>query len=180
MAIRRPAVEGEDTAQDGKPEEDKREPELLELQAETGLFERQHVEGVQPGGKVHRQHADQRDHRADKQVKGQLHPAVFARLGIAPDDDHQVFGENGHFKEEEQQEQVQRGEDAQDAGRQEHQKGKELARSFFHVPGDQHPAEDDDPGQQDQGEADPVDADVIGNPQVRQPVGPLDKLVPAG
>ena len=53
---------------------------------------------------------------------------VLARLDPAPNDDQQVHGEYGDLIEEEQHEQVERGEDPENAARQNEQEGKELAR----------------------------------------------------
>ena len=132
-----------------------------------------------PDGKIHRQRADQRDHRAQEQVKGQLHRAVIARLWIAPDRDHQVFGEDRQLKEEKQHEQVQRTKHALHAGAQEHQIGEEFARAVFHPPGDHHTRGDHQRAQQHQRDAQAVDPGVIGDAQWLHPPEALDELVAA-
>ena len=92
--------------------------------------------------------------------------AAYSRVFTQPQiDDQQVHREDGDFVEEEQHEQVQRDENAEHAGRQDEQEGKELARAVIDAPGDQHPGEHDDAGQQDQRRAHPVHTHVVGDAQ---------------
>jgi len=52
MTIRRPAVEGEDTSQDAKSQENEWEPEPLEFRRETRFFQFQQVKRAQAGAKI--------------------------------------------------------------------------------------------------------------------------------
>ena len=125
---------------------------------------------------VHGQNTDQRDDRADKQVQRQLHRRIFfARR--TPDGNHDIHREDRQFVEEDQQEQVQRDEDAVDAGHQQHKERHEFADAILDVPRNDHAHHADDARQQHHHQADAVHADVITDAQRGHPRHQRLKLI---
>ena len=186
MAVRRPVVERPDAAQHREAKEGRQEPGILERRGKIGGLEQAHIEGVETRFVVHRQRADESHHRTDEQVQGQFHGGVLARLDPAPNGDQQVHREDGDLVEEEQHEQVERGEDAEHARSQDEQEGKELARTVLNTgrgmlvvnaPRDADAREHDDARQQDERRADAVHAEDQVHAQRGQPGIFLDELV---
>ena len=135
-----------------------------------GLVQLRDAEGVDAGDgvvmEVQEQDAEQHQHRTSQRVEEELDGGVeLARA--APDADQQVHRDQHRFPEHEEQEEIERHEDAQHAGLQ-NQKPDVV---FLHALLDRGPRrEDRDPsqqrGQHDQQERDAVDAEVIPAPMV--------------
>ena len=74
--------------------------------------------------------------------------------------------------EEVEEEQVERGEGAQDAARHDQQQDVELLLALLDLPGDAGRGEGDDGAHQDQADVDAVHADVVADAQAASPRGP--------
>ena len=98
-------------------------------------------------------------------------------LGIAPDADEEVHGDEHHLPEDIEEDEVQSDQRA-DHPRLEEEKGDHV---FLHPEGDRLPGAQDaedgqEGGQQDQEQADPVDAQFIADPVGLNPPPILHKL----
>ncbi len=139
-----------------------------------GLVQGLNAEGVLAGlmeiVEVQEQHGKQHQHRAEQRVEEELDGGVkFSRA--APDADQQIHGDQHGFPENEEEEEIERHEDAQHAGLQD-QKPDVV---FLHPVLDRGPrGEDRNPaqqrGQHDQQEGNAVDAEDVAGADRRDPV----------
>ncbi len=163
MAIWCPGMEREQAPQYAKTHKDEEEPQPLKFRTKACLLQRQEIKSVQSTGKVHGQYPNQSNHGSHKQIKGQLHGAIFAGLWRTPHEDHQILGENGQFKEKEQLKQIQRGKHTKDTARQEHEEGKKLTNPIRNLPGDHHAAKNHKASHQLQGDTQSIHTSMIGD-----------------
>ena len=150
-----------DRESDKESEEEKRfrAPRQNESASLEGILDRGQVESA--GGVVEPNDADEHQDRASHRVEDEFDGGVNAAV-VAPDADEQVHRDEHHFPEEEEEEKVEREEDAYDADFQK-QDGDE---KFFDALLDAAPrTEDGDDGkerrQDDEEHADAVHAEVI-------------------
>ena len=125
---------------------------------------------------IQRQDAQQHQHAADQGVNHELDGRIAAARA-APDGDDEVHGHQHGFPEHEEQQEIERHEDAQHGGLQQQEEGV----VFLQALGDGVPAGEDGEeaqqrGEHDQQQAQPVDADVVGGAERGNPGAPLNEL----
>ncbi len=112
------------------------------------------------------QHQDASHHGVDEELDG----GVDAALGVSPDPDQEVHGDQHHFPENVEEEKVQGDEDPDHPGLQEEEADHELFDLVLDIlPAGDDRDEGEKSGQQNQEEADPVDSQEIGDPVIRDP-----------
>ena len=196
VPVGRPGVERPDPGEDAEPDVEGEEDPALEPQREHGGLELEEGKRRGAGAHVEREDPDQDERRAEEQVERQLHRRVLfrpdARLPVgpredppgphvarrAPDPDQQVHREDGQLVEEEQDEEVQRREDAVHARHERQQQRVELLAPDRHGPRREDARGDDDRRQQHHQQADPVDAELVGDAQRRDQRDLLVELEP--
>ena len=126
---------------------------------------------------VERDEPDQRDERPDAEVQRDLERGVVLLLAPAPDANHDEGRHQRQLMEEVEEEQVQRGESAEDAARHHQQQDVKLLLALLDFPGDTGRRECDDGAHQDQAHVDAVHADVVADAQAGHPGNLLLELV---
>ena len=120
-----------------------------------------------------RQDGEQHQQPADLREQEELHRRVGARL-MPPNGDQEVHGDQHHFPEHEEQEQVQRGEHANHPGEGPQQVELEEAGAFVDFgPGGDDGDQAQKQGQGHHGEAEPVHRQDEVDPEARYPSGLL-------
>jgi hypothetical protein len=143
--------------------------------------EQDHVEaaGVEVDADQHDQQADGADERVEEELDRRV---LFARP--APDADQEVHRQQGDFEEHVEQKEVERQEHAQDARLQEQEQGHVALGHLLDVPGGDAAQQADEGREDDQREAEPVDAHLVLDVERGDPVGLLrhldDALLGAG
>ena len=124
----------------------------------------QNVRQVERAGRVvepqdRHQHQDRAEHR----VQNEFHRGVDAAL-VAPHADHEIHRDQHQFPEDEEEEQIERDENA-DHGRLDHQQRDEEALHVFvdRFPGAENGDRREERGEQDEKQADAVHAEVVVN-----------------
>ena len=182
-----PGVERKDRRLEGEPEEHQEEDQRLLLGRHRHVQEIDKIEGVE-GLRVgrHRRgmvvqieqhHPDQHQHRPGQRVEDVLQRGVLAVRPRAPELDQEVARHQHQLPEEEEQDEVQRREDAHDGAfqaEQRHQVG--LEQIPLGVPGIDHDQKDQKRRQGDEEDVDAVHAHVVADPDGRDPLGPLREL----
>ncbi len=120
------------------------------------------------GSEIQAQDAGQHEGAAEQGVYDVLHGRIFAAPG-APDGNQEIHRDDFNFPEQEEEQQVERGEYTQDAGLQQQQPGEIFPDSQMDFPGDQHHQETQDGHQEDQRQADAVHAQMIEGIDSRNP-----------
>ncbi|MEZ4336063.1 MAG: hypothetical protein R3B82_05500 [Sandaracinaceae bacterium] len=185
VAVRRPGVEREDAGEGAEAEPEQREHDQLGRARVRGVLEGREVEAPRLGLEVEPEDPDEDRGRAHEQHERQLHRGVLAaadvedlpdvaegpvlghRVARAPDADEEVHRQDGDLVEEEEDQQILRDEDAEDA-RHEHQEvDEELLVAALHREAREDRGEDDDAGQQEERDAPAVDREVEADPEGR-------------
>ena len=117
------------------------------------------IEGA--GHVVEPEDRDQHQDRAEHRVQNEFHGGVDAAL-VSPHADHEIHRDQRELPEDEEEEQIERDEDA-DHGRFDHQQRDEEALHVFvdRFPGAEDRERREERGEQDQKQADAVDAEVV-------------------
>ena len=127
-----------------------------------GVFDEfRNVERVRAGLQVKRDQADQRDERADAQVKRDLERRVILPFAAAPDADHDERRHQREFVQEIKEEQVERRERAEDAAAHHQQQDVKFLFARLDFPRAARGREGDDGAHQNQADVQAVHADVI-------------------
>ena len=138
------------------------------------------VEAVGAGRRVvqirQRQNRQQHQHAAGHRVENELHRRVDAAL-VAPDADQEVHRDQHRVPEDVEQEQVERDEHADHRALEQQHADAERFRLLVHrFPGTEQRERGEKAGQDEQQQADAVDADEIADPEGGDPVVALDEL----
>ena len=169
---------GQTAARMPKPMIQQQEGELL---LERGEGPRPHegrdVEARPPRRHVQVDDRRQNERAAREQVQGELHRAVLLARA-APHGDQQVHGEEGDVVPDEDEEQIEAHEEPEDPGDEQEVERVELLHPVFELPHAEHPGEEDDPGQQDHGQAEPVGGVEVADAERRHPGDALGELQP--
>ncbi len=185
VRIRQPGVERKHRNLDGKSDEEcyKKPNRNIERNERRGLIKLRNAEGEEARHRVvmevEEQNAQQHQHRAEQRIQEELDGRIkFARP--APDADQQIHRHQHRFPENEEEEKIERHEDAEHS-RLQHQKPDVI---FFDAVLDGGPRrENRDPAQQrgehDQQKRNAVNAQVVtranrGNPVVRRALEKLE------
>ena len=145
------------------------------------LIQLQEVEGVRAGGLAvvevedqnGHQHQQGAEHGEQEELDGRIDPAGR----VAPNPDEQVHGDEHHFPEDVEQEEVQGDEDADHAGHQGQQADHEfLDPDLDVVPGGQDAQRGEEGGEHDEQQGKAVDPHVVADTVSRQPLPALHEL----
>ena len=144
VAVRRPRVQRPDAGEDPEPDIEGQEHPRLQRRVELLRGKVRKENDCDPARDEQRQDADEDEGRPEQQVQRQLHRRVLFRANAGsterpaedplrphfsrrtPDADEQVHRQHGDLVEQEEDEQVERDEDAVDAGDQDQQQRVEL------------------------------------------------------
>jgi hypothetical protein len=166
---------GQIAARIPKRQEDPR----LQRRVDRHRLEIEERERSRAAGDVERENADEDERRPEQQVQRELHRRVFlgADAGAAerpaedalrpdvarrpPDADQQIHRQHRDFVEQEEDEEVERDEDAVDAGDQQQQQRVELLAALLHRPRRERAGEDDDRSEQHHQRAHPVEPELV-------------------
>ena len=97
---------------------------------------------------------------------------------MSPDADQEIHRDQHHFPEQEEQEQVQRNEHADHSGFQNQQRDEKAFHALVNrFPGSEDRNRREQRGQQDQKQAEPVDAQVVVNRRLRNPGAKFIQLI---
>ena len=180
MRVRQPGVQREQRNLDRERQEERAEEQQLGARREgelSRLHQAQDVRQVERAGlAIEPQDGDQHQDRAEHRVQNEFHGGVDAAL-VAPHADHEIHGDQRQFPEDEEQEEVERNENA-DHGRLDHQQRDEEAFHIFtdRFPGAENGDRREERGQQDEKEADAVHAQVVMN-RVADPSAIFGELI---
>ena len=119
------------------------------------------IERVRAGLQVERDQADQRDQRADAQVKRDLERRVILPFAATPDADHDERRHQREFVEEIKEKQVERRKRAEDAAGHHEQQDVKFLFARLDFPRAARGGERDDRAHQNQADIQAVHADVI-------------------
>ena len=185
VAVGRPRVQRPDPREDAEADVKGEEDPALQRTGKRGGLEVEERERAGSGVDVESEDADQDERRPEQEVQRQLHRGVFFRpdpgLPVrprenpagshlprgAPDADQQVHRQHGQLVEEEQDEEIEGHEHAVDTGHQRQQERVELLAADRHGPRREDAGHDDDRRQQHHQEADPVDTELVRDPERR-------------
>ena len=181
VGVGQPGVEREHGDLDGEGQAEGQEEPDLQVQRQRKLVKLQKIEGVFAGLgpvlEVENQNGGQHEDAADHGVDEEFHGGVDAPLRVPPDPDQQVHGNQHHFPENVKKEKVKGDENPDHARLQEEEADHELLDLVLDIL----PAgEDRDDGEksreENQEEADAVDAQEIEDPVFRNPGDPFHEL----
>jgi hypothetical protein len=178
--VGQPGVEGKERHLDRECQEEGAEQKQLSGRSErndTGLQLRLHILEIECAGQVE-EPEDRYEHqnRSEHCVQNEFHGRVNAPF-VAPHADDEIHRDEHHFPENEEEEQVERNEDA-DHARLEHEQGEEESFDMFldRLPGAKDCQRRQKRRQQNQEQADTVHAHVVVN-RLSDPVVNLLELV---
>ena len=180
VGVRQPGVEREHRNLDREPEEEREEDPPLQVERQVQPVELRDVERVHAGHgvvvEVQRQDAQQHDDAADQGVEEELDRGVEP-IRAAPDADEEVHRHQHHFPEQEEEQEVERHERAEHPGLQDEQEDVVLLQAL----GDRGPRRQDrdeahQRREQDQQDAEAVDAEKVLGPNRGNPWSALDQL----
>ena len=177
MGVRQPGVDGEQGDFHGKTGEESPEEPPLGFQWQRGTGERGEREGPLAGEQevlvVQRHETDQQHHRPEHRVNQKLHGG--RRRAFAAVTGHQeVHGDQHDLEAEEEQQKVESEKATQHGGFEQQEPGVEGA-----VAGrEQERQKTNAGGQQDEGEADAIDAEQVGGAPGGDPGGLFEELDP--
>ena len=181
VRVRQPRMEREHRYLDGEPDEERPEHPPLHAVGNLRPHEVRDIEAVRLELRVvlivQSEDAEEHQHAADQRVDHELDGGIAAPR-TAPDADDEVHGHQHGLPEDEEEQKIQRHEDAQHAGLQEQEEGVVFLQPVFNgVPTRKNCQHADDGGQHHQQQAQPVDADVVGGAQRGNPLRPFFELV---
>ena len=130
--------------------------------------ESDHVEGPQTRVVIDGQQGGKEQGTPGQQEQGQLHRRVIF-VPAPPYQNQRVHRHHGDFVEEEEQEQIERHEDAVHADDQHQHEGEEFLHPLPEIPHRQHAGEKDDGVQHDENGAEAIHPQVIGDADVGDP-----------
>ena len=181
VAQRRPRMERPERNQNAEAEQQQREDEILRAGRERIRFcvldQFRDVERVRTGLQVKRDEADERDERADAQVKRDLERRVILPFATAPDADHDERRHQREFVQEIKEEQVKRRECAEDAAAHHKQQDVKFLFARLDFPRAERGGEGDNRAHQNQADVQAVHADVVADAERFDPRDLLFKLV---
>src|SRR6202022_4689506 len=171
VSVGQPGVEREERDFDGEGQEEGEEEVHLFVRGKTNGAGLQHllnggqIESAARHGAgaqiVNPDDADEHEDGAGHGVEDELDGGVDAAL-VPPDANEEIHGDEHHFPEEEEEEEVKGEEDADDANFQHQQHDEKFFDAVLDaVPGRQHGDGGKKRGQDDEEEADAVEAEVI-------------------
>ena len=184
VRVGQPRVERKERHLDRERErEGEEEPELHPL----GNRERVHPQQIEAVGAVRRvvhvreaQDREQHEHAARHRVQDELHGRIHAPV-VAPDPDQEVHRHQHRVPEHVEQEQVERDEDADHRRlEQQHEDAERLQPLVNRLPRAEERERRQQPREDEQKQADAVDADEIRDAERRNPRVPLDELEVGG
>ncbi len=175
VAVRGPGVKRPQRREDPETDEQDGKEHALEHRGKCHRGQPVQVERGQAGSEVQPQDPGENQGAGRHEVERELHGGVFLAPG-SPDPDEQVHGKDGHLVEEEEQEQVPRHEDAEDAGGEREQEDEELLLPIRQVPGGEHARRDDHACEEEKQHVDAVHAEVVRDTQYGYPCRALDEL----
>ncbi len=123
--------------------------------------------------------AGKEERAAGEKEEHEFHPGVFS-VAATPYQDEGIHGHDSDFVKEEEEEEIQRHEDAEDADDEEYHKGEIFFDAFVEVPHGEHPGEIDDGIEHYEDDPKSVNAEVIGNANGCDPGDYFFKLNTAG
>ena len=183
MRVRQPGVEGEHGDLDGEADEERQEYPYLERKrnlrphgVELHQVEREGSGAHFQVGEVVRQNSQQHQHAAEQRIEEELDRRVELPRP-APHADEEVHRHQGDLEEHVEEENIERDEGAQHAGRQ--QEEADVVFLFALLDGGERAHDPYDHRQrreQDEQHADPVDADEIAHPDGGYPAHLLHEL----
>ena len=189
MRVRQPRMQREQRHLDGKREEERAKQQHFRAKRQCDCAARKQrldlrdVEGRVSGGRcdsIQPQNRHQHQNRAEHRVQNEFQRGVNSPF-VAPDADQEIHRDQHHFPEQEKQEQIERDEDADDAGFKHQQRDKEAFYALINrFPGRQDRNRRQQRGQQHQEQAEAVDAEVVMNRRLLDPFVKLFELIACG
>src|SRR4029077_6970815 len=184
MRVGKPSVQGEERHLDGEGQEEGGEEEKLGSHRERYLAAHEHglylrqikrtAELIEPD------HGHEHQNRAEHGVNNEFDRGVDAAF-VPPDSDQEVHGDEHGFPEKEEEKKIERNKDADHAGFEHQQADEEAAYALVDgFPGTEDSHGREEGGQQDEEQADAIDAEVIVNRRRGNPVMKFDELVVRG
>ncbi len=133
------------------------------------------------GGIEEPQNSDKHENRAEHRVQHKFQSGVNSAL-VAPDADQKIHGDQHHFPENEEQKQVERNKNADHARLEDEQRNKKslYAAAMDRIPRCADRDRREKCGEQNEKQADAIDAEVIVNRRLRDPVVQFFELVARG
>ena len=184
VRVGQPGVQREQRHLDREGQREGEEQPGLRAGGDRQRVELQQIEAVDAGRRLvehgERDDGDQHQHAAGHRVEQELHRRVDA-LVVAPDADEEIHRNQHRVPEHVEQEQVEREEHAQHARFEQEHEDRELFDLALDVgPGRQQRERRQEAGEDDEHQADAVDAEVILDAERRDPRVAFDELEVGG
>ena len=184
VRVWQPGVEREQRYLDRERQREREEEPELRVQRHLHLVQLQQIEAVRAGRRVvHVREAENREqhqHAAGHRVEDELDRGVDAPL-VAPDADEEIHRHEHRVPEDVEEEEVERDEDAHHrALEQQHEDAERLGLLVDRLPRAEQRERRQEACQNEQQQADAVDADEVLDAERRDPGVPLDELEVAG
>ena len=178
MGVGQPCVERKERHLDGKRQEESAKEQVFRSKRQHDRAVRKerldlrNIEGRRAGlfgNPVKPQDSHEHQDRAEHRVQHEFQRGVNA-AAVAPDANQEVHRDQHHFPEQKEQEQVERNKDADHSCFEHQQRNKKALRApVDRFPGGQHRDGREERGEQDQKQADAVDAKVVVNRRLGNP-----------
>jgi hypothetical protein len=184
VRVRQPGMKGEQRHLDGKRQRKCGKQPQLQVRRDVQVVQLDEIEAVGATGFLlqirQRQNRQQHQHAAGHRVQDELHRGVNPPV-VAPDADEKVHRDQHRVPEHVEQEQIERDEHANHRALEQQDDDAERSRLVVHrFPGTEEGQRRQEARQDEQEQADAVDADEVADAERRNPLVALDELEVGG